>query len=797
MRSGSTESGSFASDTSGQGRALYGTRRHRGSAASAIWLAGCLLCAFGGLAHGGATSVYVLQPGSSTIVQTGGIAGVHRTYTITGTFRLTVDVKAGTAFFSQVDANAVDDSPYQHALDPNEVFNLTELVGTVADGGKSIRFAGQANDGSSVLITLTFSDGTVTLQGQTTPPAHSADFFLFTLDAVAQRKYAGGTGEPNEPYLIETAEHLVSIDAETDTRNKHFLLLSDIDLDPNLPRGRVFHHPVISVFSGSFDGGGHRIQKLVIDCSEVGRLGLFGHVTGEAQLHRLYLENVTVHSRTSGAGYGTGTLAGTNDGLVEDCHALGSVMGYEYVGGLVGDSLGTIRGCSAYVVVEGDKSYRYAGGLVGWNCGLIVNCRAAGSVNAPPGSSGVGGLVGMMGYPGDVDMGGERTINSCSAGWRVSGGRDCRQVGGLVGLCAQGTVTNCYATVELFGGQHCSRFGGLVGQNGTKYDSGTHEGIIRNCYASGGISTWPDGEEVGGLVGRNEAGQVSRSYWDTKMTDQGSDGGTGASTAQMQKASTFLDAGWDFMGETKNGTEDVWWILEGRDYPRLWWERVLGDDFEDGKAEPLWMLYEPEPEAVRLTEVNSRLEVEAVAQSENVDAIYVPNGWRLDATKDFALRVDFHFSKRDTGDGRVTLGVVPSLDPGGMQWAELEAGCLNMSPFFLYEVQDGPETWEQQAARFADNGTLFMSYNSGTDELYFSSIGYGKANAWQTMPGLLQGRWASGPVYVVLMGGSEGMALKGTDAWLDNFVLHAGLVQSVEPAALPDLDDSDPLVEFP
>jgi hypothetical protein len=42
----------------------------------------------------------------------------------------------------------------------------------------------------------------------------------------------------------------------------------------------------------------------------------------------------------------------------------------------------------------------------------------------------------------------------------------------------------------------------------------------------------------------------------------------------MQTAATYLDAGWDFVGETANGTEDLWWIDEGRDYPRLWWERA-------------------------------------------------------------------------------------------------------------------------------------------------------------------------------------------------------------------------------
>ncbi len=32
----------------------------------------------------------------------------------------------------------------------------------------------------------------------------------------------------------------------------------------------------------------------------------------------------------------------------------------------------------------------------------------------------------------------------------------------------------------------------------------------------------------------------------------------------------MANAGWDFVGEIENGTEDVWWLLEGQDYPRLW-----------------------------------------------------------------------------------------------------------------------------------------------------------------------------------------------------------------------------------
>ena len=37
----------------------------------------------------------------------------------------------------------------------------------------------------------------------------------------------------------------------------------------------------------------------------------------------------------------------------------------------------------------------------------------------------------------------------------------------------------------------------------------------------------------------------------------------GRTTTEMQIATTFLEAGWDFVDEIENGTEDIWWILEG------------------------------------------------------------------------------------------------------------------------------------------------------------------------------------------------------------------------------------------
>ncbi len=85
--------------------------------------------------------------------------------------------------------------------------------------------------------------------------------------------------------------------------------------------------------------------------------------------------------------------------------------------------------------------------------------------------------------------------------------------------------------------------------------------------------------DVGGLVGENW-GEVMDSFWDTQTSGQvTSGGGTGKTTAEMQMASIFTDAGWDFVGESVNGTEDIWSICEGTNYPRLARQIPAGDFF--------------------------------------------------------------------------------------------------------------------------------------------------------------------------------------------------------------------------
>jgi hypothetical protein len=147
----------------------------------------------------------------------------------------------------------------------------------------------------------------------------------------------------------------------------------------------------------------------------------------------------------------------------------------------------------------------------------------------------------------------------------VSGGFN---VGGLVGENYFGAITCCYATGIVRGTGDW--VGGLAGYN---------YGMIRSCYATDAVSG--TGNYVGGLVGTNE-GTILSCFWDKQMSGlQSSDGGIGKSTIMMKTLPTFTSAGWDFVGETMNGTEDVWRMCgDGVSYPRLAWEFSQGGDMD-------------------------------------------------------------------------------------------------------------------------------------------------------------------------------------------------------------------------
>ncbi|MBW7990955.1 MAG: rhodanese-like domain-containing protein [Planctomycetes bacterium] len=499
----------------------------------------------GGTTDSAEMNTYVFLSGQSTVVQTGGIAGVHWIYSVEGLFQLTVDPNAGIASFAHVDAKATDNNPLQRTLNPNEVFNMTSLVGAVLDD-RTISFTGKADDGSDVLITVTIEDDLAYLVGETIPPPNSADFFLFSLDAVAQRKYGGGTGEPNDPYKIATAEDLMLLGESTEDYGKHFILTADIDLDPNLPGRRAYDRAVIApdtndtdlwefqgtAFTGVFDGNGHTISHLTIQGQS--HLGLFGKLDFAARISDLGMEAVDVN----GIGNYVGGLAGRNIGSITTSYNSGTVSGDNRVGGLVGcNEYGSIIDSYSIGTVTGDYSI---GGLVGLNDhGSIAISYSTGTAT---GFGYVGGLVGS------------NECGSIIASYSTGQATGSPHVGGLVGSNECGSIAASYSTGTATGFEYV---GGLVGTNG---------GSISTSYSTGVVSGF---RSVGGLVGSNVFSSITSSFWDMETSGQTTgDGGTGLTTTEMQNINTFLNAGWDFVDETLNGTCNYWQISPG-DYPRL------------------------------------------------------------------------------------------------------------------------------------------------------------------------------------------------------------------------------------
>lgn len=344
-------------------------------------------------------------------------------------------------------------------------------------------------------------------------------------------EFAGGTGEANDPYQIATAEQLIGIGSDPNLLDKCFILVNDIDLDPNLPGGRIFDRALVAAdpdadtpgfqgtpFAGSFDGAGHTISGLAIRGGERSYIALFGWIarstggsgTATGLVKNLYLTDVAISGRHSVAG----VVAG-NGGRVVSCTVTGTLSGLQYVAGLVAYSEGDVDSCRFSGRITGKMQ---VGGIVGYNKASITSCSAQGIVQ---GASSTGGLVGdgsgqsagheirdchsQADVSGEIAIGGlvgyagGRIVSSSSSGL-VTG---TQSVGGLVGRAARGdSLFMCHSTADVTTNGY--DIGGLIGWN--------DGGVVRECFASGDVEGL---SSVGGLIGNNGE-QDSLIGWDRR-----------------------------------------------------------------------------------------------------------------------------------------------------------------------------------------------------------------------------------------------------------------------------------------
>ena len=339
---------------------------------------------------------------------------------------------------------------------------------------------------------------------------------IFTNPLAAQ--FGGGDGSEENPFLIETADHLNSIRGVYLQQGLFFSQNAEINLGVSPfnsnegwePIGIDYNDP----FMGNFNGNGFSIYNLFIIRDNSDHIGLFGYIE-DAVVRNVRLINVEIYGDNS-----VGGLAGyQRSSIITDCWTTGRVSGGMNTGGLVGFSRGDTQYPSyiarSYSTCEVFSASDNVGGLVGlaFEEAYIDNCFATGNVT---GHSKTGGFTGWL-YEG-------AEINNCYAAGSVTGHNF---VGGLVGVYETSRIGNSYSN-------------GLV---------------IGNF-------------NVGGLIGSADSG-VDYSYWDVETSGQGtSPAGEGFTTEEMTHPHAgYVYYGWDFQNQWNEDRDyDI-----NNGYPYLQW----------------------------------------------------------------------------------------------------------------------------------------------------------------------------------------------------------------------------------
>ena len=244
--------------------------------------------------------------------------------------------------------------------------------------------------------------------------------------AGAQTAWAwSGSGTSADPYLITSTSDLnqlaTNVNSGTEHEGDYFVLTTDLtyshttdwndasSTENNFTPIGGYNNNYYRYFKGHFDGQGHTISGIRIYQSgsetEKRYAALFGQLSNGAEVKNVFLAD----ARFTGHYY-CGPIVGINyNGRVENCHVLSDVTVHAVTtnayhhGGVVGNNLGTITGCTSAASITAAVSCKYNGGITGHGSGTVEDCIYFGSTVA--GDSYVGAIIGYASS--------ESTIRNC------------------------------------------------------------------------------------------------------------------------------------------------------------------------------------------------------------------------------------------------------------------------------------------------------------------------------------------------------------------------------------------------
>ena len=251
--------------------------------------------------------------------------------------------------------------------------------------------------------------------------------------------------------------------------------------------------PVTNVsgqYYGTIDGQGYTIHNLTINQPDVSMVGfLVRQNDDKSQVANLSFANVNI----IGGEY-TGVVAGGGE-IIYNCHVLsGTVLGTNFVGGLVGDMYSEgVHMCTNSAEISGES---YIGGIIGRSYKSSYNiseCVNYGSVTAA--GDYAGGVSGHTGTVTECENHGNVSGNNYVGGIKGSGGAvNCTNKGNVVG-------NNYVGGISGYGDfKGCINYGDITGVSNVGGLTGKFDGSVNcpNCSNYGNVH----GEtNVGGCVG--------------------------------------------------------------------------------------------------------------------------------------------------------------------------------------------------------------------------------------------------------------------------------------------------------
>jgi alpha-tubulin suppressor-like RCC1 family protein len=321
-------------------------------------------------------------------------------------------------------------------------------------------------------------------------------------------------------YLINSLDDFRKLLLLGQNENYSFRLAENIDMSSE----NDFYIPYMA---GLLDGDGYNISGLNVSLDFASGVGLFG-----------YMHNSSVS--------GLGLLDA-------------AIAAYDMVGGIAGTMEGASTIHNSYIMNSAISGSWGVGGIAGlMESGSSVSSSYSSGTNVT-GTWRVGGVAGVV-------IG--SSISSSYASGNVYG--ISTRIGGLTGyIGADANVSDSYSTSNVYAigsstGQH---HGGFVGQQ--------YRGIVVNSYSSGTVnSTHSDSGGFAGSVDTGGSYTMTANFWDNQTSGKSTSAGdnvTGLTTEQMYNISNFLVVNWN-ISEISDYNDETWFIDDGNDYPRLWFE---------------------------------------------------------------------------------------------------------------------------------------------------------------------------------------------------------------------------------